>query len=143
MLPVASDRLWPVMTDHALYAKLALNLTAATGLTPNGPGFERTCSDTRGRSWSETCTLWQPGRRYDVAVDTTAEDYPYPLQTLLGSWAVEPVDGQTPSASSVTMLFAIQPKPGLLGRLFVPLMHLSFGPVLRRIVRGWSHAATT
>jgi hypothetical protein len=40
------------------------------------------------------------------------------------------------------MRFAIQPKPGLYGRLFVPSMHLTFTPILKRIAKGWQRAAT-
>lgn len=132
-----AEQLWPVMTDHELYAKLALNLKAAEGLTPNGHGFQRTCTDTLGRTWSETCTLWDPGRRFDVNVDTS--DYPYPLQLIQGSWRVDPA---VSSGSTIGMTFAIQPQPGLFGRLFVPTMHLFFKPILRRITKGWQEAAS-
>lgn len=132
-----TDQLWPVMTDHELYAKLALNLKAAKGLSPNGPGFQRTCTDTIGRTWSETCTLWDPGRRFDVNINIS--DYPYPLQLVQGSWQVEPAAS---SGSTIGMTFAIQPNPGLAGRLFVPTMHLFFKPILRRITKGWQRAAS-
>ncbi len=133
---VTPEQLWPVMIDHELYAKLALNLTAAKGLTPDGLGFQRSCTDTAGRSWSETCTLWEPGRRFDVDVDTS--DYPYPLARMQGSWRVEP---NGPDGSTVGMTFAFQPRPGLRGRFFVAVMHLAFPPILKRIVRGWIRAA--
>ncbi len=131
-----AEQLWPVMIDHELYAKLALNLKAAEGLGPDGLGFERACTDTIGRTWSETCTLWDPGRRFDVNVDIS--DYPYPLQLVQGSWQVEPAAA---SGSTIGMTFAIQPEPGLIGRLFVPAMHLFFKPILRRITKGWQRAA--
>jgi hypothetical protein len=135
---VTAEQLWPVMIDHELYAKLALNLSAAKGLTPNGLGFQRSCTDTAGRSWSETCTLWEPGRRFDVDVDTS--DYPYPLARMQGSWRVEP---NGPEGSTVGMTFAFQPTPGMRGRFFVAVMHLAFPPILKRIVRGWIRAAAT
>jgi len=135
---VTSEQLWPVMIDHELYAKLALNLKAAKGLTPDGLGFQRSCVDAAGRSWSETCTLWEPGRRFDVDVDTS--DYPYPLARMQGSWRVEPNGGE---GSTVAMTFALQPAPGLRGRFFVAVMHLAFPPILKRIARGWVRAAAT
>lgn len=135
---VTAEQLWPVMIDHELYAKLALNLKAAKGLTSDGLGFQRSCTDTAGRTWSETCTLWEPGRRFDVDVDTS--DYPYPLARMQGSWRVEP---SLPEGSTVGMTFAFQPTPGIRGRLFVAVMHLGFPPILKRIVRGWIRAATT
>lgn len=133
---VTAEQLWPVMIDHELYAKLALNLTAAKGLTPNGLGFQRSCVDAAGRSWSETCTLWEPGRRFDVDVDTS--DYPYPLVRMQGSWRVEPAGSE---GSTVGMTFAFQPAPGIRGRFFVAVMHLAFPPILKRIVRGWVRVA--
>ena len=132
----APSELWPVMTDHELYARLALNLRSAQGLTPNGPGLQRTCTDTAGRSWSETCTLWDEGRRFDIDVDTS--DYPYPLSIMQGRWHVEPHGG----GSQMTMTFAFQPEPGLRGRVFAPLMHVLFPPILRRIFRGWERAVS-
>ncbi|MCY7300521.1 MAG: SRPBCC family protein [Ilumatobacteraceae bacterium] len=135
---VTPEQLWPVMIDHELYAKLALNLTAAKGLTPDGLGFQRSCTDTAGRSWSETCTLWEPGRRFDVDVDTS--DYPYPLARMQGSWRVEPNGGE---GSTVGMTFAFQPTRGLRGRFFVAVMHLAFPLILKRIMRGWIRAAAT
>jgi hypothetical protein len=128
-------QLWPIISDHALYARLALNLQAAENLTPNGPGFERSCTDSAGRTWSETCTLWDDGRRFDVDVKT--DDYPYPLQTMQGSWRVDQDDETT---SNVGMVFAFQPTPGVAGRLFVPAMHLLWSPILTRIAKGWESA---
>lgn len=138
--------LWEVMTDHELYAKLALNLKTAQGLTPNGPGFQRTCTDTRGRSWHEECTLWEAGRRFDIDVDTSdyPYPYPYPLQLMQGSWrlAVQPDaarDGE--AASAVGMTFALQPHSGVRGAMFVLAMHAGFSPILKRIARGWEREA--
>ncbi len=128
--------LWPVISDHALYAELALNLKAAENLTPNGPGFERTCTDTLGRTWSEKCTLWDPGHRFDVKINI--DEYPYPLQMVQGSWRVEQA---TTSTSNIAMVFAFQAKPGIYGSTFLPLMHLMFPPILKRIARGWERAA--
>ncbi|MEE9414824.1 MAG: SRPBCC family protein [Acidimicrobiales bacterium] len=131
-----AEESWPIMTNHSLYAKLALNLKAAESVTPNGPGFERTCTDSLGRTWAETCTLWEAGRRFDVNVDIS--DYPYPLQVVQGSWRVDPAESAT---SAIGMRFAIRPKPGLYGRVFVPAMHLTFTPILKRIAKGWQQAA--
>ena len=133
-----AEQMWPVMIDHELYAKLALNLAAAKGLTPDGLGFQRSCVDVAGRSWSETCTLWEPGRRFDVDVDIS--DYPYPLARMQGSWRVEPA---SPDGSTVGMTFVFQPVPGVRGRFFVATMHLAFPPILKRIGRGWIREAAS
>ncbi len=118
-------KLWPVMIDHGLYGRLAANLGSVTAVAPNGPGLVRECSDTNGGSWSETCTLWDPGKRFAVNVETTAPDYPYALQLMQGTWGVEA--SAIPASSKVTMAFAFRPLPGLRGRMMVIAMHLVSG----------------
>ncbi|NOX30359.1 MAG: SRPBCC family protein [Actinobacteria bacterium] len=130
------EQLWPAISDHALYAELALNLKAAQNVTPNGPGFERTCTDSLGRTWSETCTLWDPGHRFDI--DINIDDYPYPLQMVQGSWRVAEA---SPKTSNISMVFAFQPNRGIYGRIFLPTMHLLFPLILKRIAKGWDRTA--
>lgn len=135
-----SETLWPVITNHELYAKLALNLKEASNITPNGPDFQRSCTDTLGRTWSETCTLWDDGHRFDLNIDI--DEYPYPLQLVQASWSVEPAE-QSPARTDVAGTFAFQPDPGLQGRIFAPIMHLTLPPILKRIAKGWARAART
>lgn len=133
-----ADRVWSVITDHDLYGRLAPNLSAVEATGPDGPGLTRTCANRNGQEWHETCTLWDDGRRYEVAVDTSS--YPYPLTQMRGAWFVEPSeDGQS---STVGMQFAFQPTSTLYGRVFAIAMQLAFPLVLRRITRGWRTAAT-
>jgi hypothetical protein len=131
----AAERGWAVVTDHELYARLAPNLGRVELTTANGPELARRCTNNKGQGWSESCTLWDEGRRFAVAVDTS--DYPYPLQTMRGSWSV---DQLAPARSRLGMTFLFQPRPGLRGRLFVWTMHAAFPFVLRRILRGWKDA---
>ena len=131
----AAERAWAIVTDHELYGRLAPNLGRVELSTSNGPELARRCTDRKGRSWSESCTLWDDGRRFAVAVDTS--DYPYPLQTMRGSWSV---DRLTPERSRLGMTFLFQPRPGTRGRLFVWAMHALFPFALRRILRGWTDA---
>jgi hypothetical protein len=129
----SAERAWAVVTDHELYGRLAPNLGRVDLTTTNGPELARRCTDNRGRGWSESCTLWDEGRRFAVAVDTS--DYPYPLRTMRGSWSV---DRLGPARSRLGMTFLFQPRPGLRGRIFVWAMHAAFPVVLRRILRGWN-----
>lgn len=140
-VPASAEALWPVMIDHELYAKLARNLGGATAVTENGPGLVRHCSDTNGKTWSESCTLWDPGRRFSVNVHTDAADYPYPLAMMQGSWGVAPTG--RPGTSEVTMAFAFQPTPGVKGAIMALGMNATIRPILRRIARGWKRAATS
>lgn len=121
---------WSVLTDHDLYGRLAPNLSAVSATGPNGPGLTRTCANRQGEEWHETCTVWDEGRQYDVAVDTS--DYPYPLAEMRGSWWTS---ATTPA--TVGMDFRYRPQPGCRGRVFAAAMQAGFPVVLRRIIRGW------
>ena len=68
---------WSVVTDHELYGRLAPNLSAVHVQSGTGAGMVRVCSNNDGEEWSETCTLWDEGERFEVNVRT--ERYPYPV----------------------------------------------------------------
>lgn len=129
-----AEGLWRVMIDHGLYATLASNLGGARAITENGPGLVRECTDIRGRSWRESCLVWEPGHRFAMKVDTDATDYPYPLARMEGSWGVRQLD---PRRSEVTVAFAFRPLPVIWGGLLTIVMHLGFPVIVRRIIRGW------
>jgi hypothetical protein len=129
---------WAVVVDHERYGRLAPNLSAVEATAADGPGLTRTCTNRRGRRWHEACTLWDEGRRFEVAVDTS--DYPYPLARMRGAWWVEPADAD--ERSMVGMQFAFQPHATLGGRLFAVAMQAVFPLVLRWILRGWRRAAS-
>ncbi len=135
-LAAPATDVWPLLTDHDLYGRLAPNLSRVEVLGGEGVGMQRRCYDTLGRGWNETCTLWDEGRQFAVDVDTS--DYPYPLQAMRGRWAVEPEGDR----SRVTMDFELVPRPGVLGGVFVATMLLAFKPVVRRILRGWERELT-
>ncbi|MGH6736660.1 MAG: SRPBCC family protein [Methyloceanibacter sp.] len=133
VIPVPPDVAWRVMTDHAGYADVADNLSKVEVVSGEGLGMVRRCHDTGGRSWSETCTVWDDGRAFVFAVHTSAPDYPYPLTELEGHWRVEPV----PQGSKVILEFAARAKWGVLGRL---LLRLMIGPaerICRRLLERW------
>ena len=123
---------WSRVTDHELYGRLAPNLSTVEVISEAGQPLRRRCTDTAGRGWQETCTLWEEGRRYAVDVDTS--DYPYPLQHMRGLWQVDP-DGA--GGSRVTMRFVYRARPSLFGGLFAIGFRALFPPVLHRIFLGW------
>lgn len=123
---------WDVVTDHELYGRLAPNLSTVHVRSGTGAGMVRVCSNNGGEEWSETCTVWEEGERFEVNVRT--ESYPYPLAVMRGSWWVRP---QTPGTSVVGMDFRYQPLVGFKGRVFAALLQAGFPLVLHRILRGW------
>ncbi len=132
--------LWPVITDHQLYAELAPNLSRVE-LAPTGPdasAYWRRCWDVRGKHWDETLRTWEPPYAYAVDVATTAGDYPYPLTELRGLWSV--IDSDTGGAT-ITMRFEFRPRSGLAGAAFATLLSRSAPGMMRRIIDGWEREA--
>jgi ribosome-associated toxin RatA of RatAB toxin-antitoxin module len=127
---------WPLLTDHDLYGRLAPNLRSVQVISEPGQPLRRRCTNTSGDAWEETCTLWEDGRRFAVEVDTT--DYPYPLESMSGLWQVDP----HPDGSKVTMRFAYRARPTALGGLFAIVFRMLFAPVLSRILDGWQARLT-
>jgi len=127
----APEQVWPLLIDHDLYGRLAPSLSMVEVISEPDRPLRRRCTDTRGRGWEESCTLWDEGRRFAVEVDTT--DYPYPLSMMRGLWQVDP----HPTGSTVIMRFAYQANPTVIGGLFAVAFRPLFPPVLARIVRGW------
>ena len=91
IVKAAPEAAWAVIRDHEGYAELtAAGISKVEVLEGDGAGMTRRCHNPRGESWEETCSLWEEGRAFEFTVDTTADDYPYPLKEVIGYWAVEP-----------------------------------------------------
>lgn len=135
----SADEVWEIVTDHEAYGRVAPNLSKVEATAPNGPELTRRCWDTRGKYWDETCSLWDEGRRFVVDVDTDADDYPYPLQSLRGEWRVAQIDD---SHTSVTIRFELRPNPGPAGTAFAVAMTTGAGPLVRRITNAWQDILT-
>ncbi len=129
----SAERVWQVMSDQEGYADVADNIGRVEILSGRGQGMIRRCSDTAGRSWRETCTLWEDGRAFAFRVHTEAEDYPYPIAELAGAWSLTPGTGST----RITMRFDIRAKPGLVNRALFALMAAPFARICDRLLRRW------
>ena len=133
-----AERVWAVVADLAGYAQIAPGLSHVEILQGDLEGLRRRCYDTRGRGWNETCTLWEPGHRYQMQVDTTS--YPFPLRQLLrafqGTWSVDPV----PEGTRITVGFDAQPRLGLLGRLALRTMSGKTHRDLTQLLDNYEHA---
>lgn len=128
------DDVWAAVIDHRAYGELAPNLSKVLPTGPDGKDLTRRCWDTRGKHWDERCVVWEDGRRFAVEVDTTADDYPYPLDYLRGEWAIEPVGDRE---TEVTVRFELRPSPGPTGAAVAAAMTAGTKPIVRRIARGW------
>ncbi len=127
-------RVWQVMSDQEGYADVADNIGAVEIVEGRGAGMVRQCSDTDGKSWRETCTLWDEGRAFAFRVHTDAADYPYPIAELAGTWSLAAIDhGRT----EIRMDFEIRAKPGLAKGLLFRLMAAPFAKICDRLLQRW------
>lgn len=130
---ISPSRLWNAVADHELFGTLARNLDRVEVVSGDGTDLVRRCVATNGDSWTEQCTIWEPGRQHAVEVDTSA--YPYPLSQV-GCLCY--VDSAT---SRVGLVFQAQARSGLPGQAMMLALHLG-RPLLVRIVRGWIQVAS-
>ena len=126
-------RVWQVMSDQEGYADVADNIGKVEIVEGRGAGMIRQCSDTDGKSWRETCTLWDEGRAFAFRVHTEAEDYPYPIAELTGKWSLAPAGHGT----AIRMDFEIRAKPGLANGLLFRLMAAPFAKICDRLLQRW------
>ncbi len=132
-IQVAPAVAWRVMTDHVGYADVADNLSRVEVVDGHGLGMRRRCFDTKRRGWTERCVVWEEGRRFSFLVDTAAADYPYPLQRLQGTWALEPVADGT----RVRMDFAATAKGGRFGHVVLLAMRWPARRLAERLLAKW------
>jgi len=128
-----AERVWQVMSDQEAYADVADNLSRVEVIAGQGVGMVRQCSDTDGRTWRETCTLWDEGRAFGFRVHTEAPGYPYPIAKLAGNWSLAR-DGH---GTRISMEFDIQAKPGLMNRMLFGLMAAPFARICDRLLGRW------
>ncbi len=113
VVAAAPERVWAAVADVADYARFTSTIAATEVVSGAGEGMVRACTDERGGRWSETCTLWDEGRRYrmTVNVDTYPLYYRVLLHELTQTWSLEP----TAQGTLVTLRFDASLKLGVIG----------------------------
>lgn len=88
---------WGIVSDLGGYDRHTDTLTETTVISGERQGAVRRCVDASGSHWEETCTIWDPQRRYvmDVDVSTYPARYRMLFRSFTGTWSVEPVDRRT------------------------------------------------
>lgn len=126
---------WDVMTDHPGYAKVASNIAKVEVIAGDGLGMQRRCYGPKGENWSETCTLYEPGQAYGFLVHTEADDYPYPISELTGTWSVD----EHPDSSEFHIEILARPMGNAVTRmLFVAAAKRQFKAVLIDLADAWA-----
>lgn len=129
----SAERVWQVMSHQEAYADVADNISKVEITSGSGDTLERRCFDNDGKSWNESCTLWDEGRAFAFRVHTEAPDYPYPIAALAGEWSLSPVADGT----QIQMVFHVTAKPGLMNGLLFRLMAVPFSSVCDRLLQRW------
>jgi len=127
------DTVWNVISDLNNYHNIAPNIDETHVVSGEGEGMVRSCSS-GGNSWSETCTVWEPGRKYSFLIDTSAPDYPYPLQHLQGTWGVNPSSN---GKADIEMLFEFEYKHPIQALFIHPFMGSWFTGVCEELLDNW------
>ena len=114
LLAASPAAVWDAVSDASGYARVAAGIAATEIVSGAGEGMVRVCTDDRGAQWSETCTLWEPGRRYRMRVDvaTYPPQYRALIDELTQTWSVHPAPGGT----LLTLTFDARVKLGIVGR---------------------------
>ena len=128
---------WAVLSDLNGWGDHAPNLSKTEVVAGSAEGAIRRCYNNAGKGWNETCTLWQPGRRYVMDVDTS--DYPYPLDIMRGTFDVDDAGG----GSIIRLRFDYKVKGGSAGRVLGVLMRPVFARTCKRLLDSLEEAAVT
>lgn len=125
---------WQMVLDADLYARLAPNLTEIV-VAPDE--CARTCTDSRGHTWSEAMRLDHDRRVQHIDVDVT--EHPMPVDHLAATISVD----DDPAGSRIDIAFTYATEmtlKGLATSLVLPVL----GPrLLRPITTGWARRAAS
>lgn len=111
---------WALVAAADEYAAIAPGIATTTTDGDLRSGMHRTCVDDGGRSWSETCTIVEPGRSYRMEVDTST--YPWRHRVLLHAFAMTWHVVPTATGTRLELTFDGGVKLGMLGRLAIAAM---------------------
>lgn len=127
------EETWKTVSDVSNYHKFAPNIDSVKIISGEGKGMVRSCTY-KTDSWTEVATLWEEGEKYSFQIDTDAEDYPYPLKHLQGTWKVEEF---SENRTKITMLFEVTYKRKIHNLLIHPFMKKKFGKICEELLDNW------
>jgi len=125
---------WAVVTDHELYGEVAPNLSTVEVVEGDGEGMVRRCVDADGNEWTESCTRWDDGRAFAVAVDVEHSEFHRRLFSRFeGEWRVaERGDG-----ALVTVAFDFDTRYGPVGAVVSRILAYRARSIVDAIFDGW------
>lgn len=129
----SKENVWKVVADVANYHQVAPNIDRVEILSGQGKGMVRRCSH-KTDHWTEVATLWEEGEQYVFEVDTGAEDYPYPLKHLQGTWKVEKVSERQ---TRIIMIFEFKYNRKIHSLILHPFMKTQFNKICEALLDNW------
>lgn len=133
MVQAPKEVVWQVISDVEGYAHFAPNLSDAKIVSGSGTDMIRRCWDVKGQGWDEQCVLWDEGNAYSMVVDTQAEDYPYPIEALQGTWRLD----ETPDGTQISMRFEYTLKYGMVGKALEKLTLRQNTKLAETVIDNW------
>ncbi|MCH2226038.1 MAG: SRPBCC family protein [Crocinitomicaceae bacterium] len=124
---------WKAISDVSNYHKVAPNIDDVEIISGEGEGMVRSCSH-KSDSWTEVCTQWTEEEQYSFRVNTEAEDYPYPLKYLKGTWKVEEI---SKDSTKIIMEFEFAYKRKIYNLLIHPFMKSKFNKICKELLDNW------
>ncbi len=111
------DKIWDIISDVGNYHQVtAEGIHHVQIISGEGLGMKRVCSDPKGNSWEETCTIWEPGKQFKFEVNTQKKDFPLPFKSLSGSWKLDSI---THNKNKLTLDFNYEFKNAFLAGYFL------------------------
>ncbi|MGI9613829.1 MAG: SRPBCC family protein [Acidimicrobiales bacterium] len=111
---------WSVISNAGDYHSVVDTLEHTEIVSGQGHGMTRHCLDTKGREWTETCSLWNEGQAFRMTVDI--DTYPTSFRAIFkrveGTWSVTPAE----EGAVITMRFDGETKLGPVGKAAVAAM---------------------
>jgi len=131
-IKASKTKVWKVISDVGNYHQVAPNIDTVTIISGSEEGMVRLCSHGKD-SWTETCSVWQEEKTFSFEVNTRADDYPYPLSLLEGTWNVIEI---APYLTEVEMIFEFKYKRKVYNLLH-PIMRMKFKRVVTELLDNW------
>ncbi|MDO5981457.1 type II toxin-antitoxin system RatA family toxin [Flavivirga spongiicola] len=135
IINATKENTWKVISDVSNYHKVAPNIDSVTIISGEDKGMIRSCSH-KTNSWTEVAILWEAGEQYTFQVNTDAEDYPYPLKSLKGTWKVQAVSEHE---TKIIMQFDFIYKQKIYNVLIHPFMKKKFNKICDELLDNWEN----
>ncbi len=124
---------WQLISDVANYHLIAPNIDHVEILSGHGLGMVRECNS-GSEEWIETCTRLDEGEAYTFRVNTEADNYPYPLKALTGTWKVKELGEDD---SQIIMIFDLVYERAIYNLLLHPFFRKKFDTICQELLDNW------